>query len=260
MRYTRLGSFVAGAVGLSLGVLLVFGLLRWLGMPTGQLLDWVIGVVSAWWLLVVVTIPWNIYFGARQVLVEVAESRRRGIQVEAEHIAYATRWARWAWIAAVGLHLASAAGLYGLSAAGISPIGYLGSAAALLLTGLRPAIAGYRYVSARLHAIGETVRYPRADVVSLRSDLQDALGRLKVVEQTLDPEAVGSLAMRHGVALEDLRQRCERLRLAHDELQATNSAEHARLAREAAQAVAQITVDGQVLDHVRELIRFFKSA
>jgi hypothetical protein len=121
-------------------------------------------------------------------------------------------------------------------------------------------VAGYRYVSARLRAIGETVRHPRADVVSLRNDLQDALGRLRAVEQALDPEAAGSLAMRHSAALEDLRQRQERLRLAHEELRATNAADHARLAREAAQAVAQITVDGQVLDHVRELIRFFKSA
>ena len=30
--------------------------------------------------------------------------------------------------------------------------------------------------------------------------------------------------------------------------------------REAEQAVAQISADGQVLDHVRELVRFFKSA
>ena len=68
MRHTRFGSFVGSALGLSLGVVLVFGLLRWLGMPTGELLDWVIGLASFWWLLVVVTIPWNIHFGARRVL------------------------------------------------------------------------------------------------------------------------------------------------------------------------------------------------
>ncbi len=218
MRHTRFGSFIGGAFGLSLGVLLVFGLLRWLGMPTGQLLDWVIGLAIAWWLVVVVTIPWNIHFAARHVLAEAAELRRRGISVEADHVAYAQRWVRWSLLGAVGLHLASAAGLYGLAASGVSAIGYLGSAAALLLTGLRPAIAGYSYVSARLRAIGDAVRHPRADVVSLRDELHAAMGRLRTLEQALDLEEPGSLAARHSASLEELRQRQERLRLAHDEL------------------------------------------
>ncbi|NTW03770.1 MAG: hypothetical protein HGA19_21270, partial [Oscillochloris sp.] len=40
MRHTRFGNFVGGAFGLSLGVVLVFGLLRWMGMPTGQGKTW----------------------------------------------------------------------------------------------------------------------------------------------------------------------------------------------------------------------------
>jgi hypothetical protein len=32
------------------------------------------------------------------------------------------------------------------------------------------------------------------------------------------------------------------------------------LSREARQAIAQLTTDGQFLDHVREIIRFFKTA
>ncbi len=260
MRHARFGGFVGGALGLSLGVVLVFGLLRWLGMPAGQLLDWIIGLASFWWLLVVVTIPWNIHFGARQVVTEAAESRRRGIAVDETHLAYARRWVRWSLIGAVALHALSAAGLYGLAAAGISAIGYLGAAAALLLTGLRPAIAGYTYVSERLAAIGQAVRYPREDIVTLRADLRSALGRLEAVERTLNPAEANSLAARQAAALEELRQSYERLRLAHDVLQASNLSEHTRLSREAEQAVARITADGQVLDHVRELVRFFKSA
>lgn len=260
MRHTGFGSFVGGALGLSLGVVLVFGLLRWLGIPTGQLLDWVIGLTSFWWLLVVVTIPWNIHFGARAVVSEAAESRRRGLAVDDAQVAYARRWVRWSLLGAVALHAISAVGLYWLAAAGISAIGYLGAAAALLLTGLRPAIAGYTYLSERLAAIGQAVRYPREDVLALRSDLREALDRLQNVEQALNPEEAGSLAARHGATLAELRQRYEQLRLALDALQASNASEHARLSREAEQAVARISADGQVLDHVRELVRFFKSA
>ncbi|NTW03099.1 MAG: hypothetical protein HGA19_17770, partial [Oscillochloris sp.] len=116
------------------------------------------------------------------------------------------------------------------------------------------------YVSERLRAIGEAVRFPREDIVTLRNDLRDALSRLTHVEQALNPEMPGSLIAQHTIALGELRQSYERLRLAHDEQRATNAAEHARLAREAEQAVARISADGQVLDHVRELVRFFKSA
>jgi hypothetical protein len=91
MSHTRFGSYLLGALGLSLGVVLMFGLLRWLGMPAGHLLDWVIGVASFWWLLVVVTIPWNIHFEARHVLAEAAGSRERGIAVNEAHLAYAQR-------------------------------------------------------------------------------------------------------------------------------------------------------------------------
>jgi uncharacterized protein YukE len=260
MRHTRFGSFAWGALGLSLGVVLVFGLLRWLGMPTGQLLDWVIGLTSFWWLLVVVTIPWNIHFGARTVVSEAAESRRRGLAVDDAQVAYARRWVGWSLFGAVALHAISAAGLYWLAAAGISAIGYLGAAAALLLTGLRPAIAGYGYVSERLAAIGRSVRYPREDILALRSDLHGALDRLRDVERALNAEEAGSLAARHEAALAELGQRYEQLRRALDALQASNASEHARLSREAEQAVARISADGQVLDHVRELVRFFKSA
>ncbi|MEI6179188.1 MAG: hypothetical protein WCP31_00420 [Chloroflexales bacterium] len=254
------GRFLGGAFGLSLGCLLVFGLLHWLGMPSGQLVDWIIGFVGFWWLLVVVTIPWNLHFGARRVVVAAAESKRRGISVDETQVAYAQRWVNWSLLLALGLHLVSAAALYGLAAAGVSAIGYVGAVVALLLTGLRPAVAGYHYVSDRLRAIGQELLVPREDVVTLRADLRAVTERLARLEQALDPEESGSLAARHGADLRELRQSLERLRLVHDELRATNATEHSRLAREAEQAVAQISADGQVLDHVRELVRFFKSA
>ena len=120
--------------------------------------------------------------------------------------------------------------------------------------------AAQHYVSDRLRVIGQALLVPREDGVTLRADLQAVTEHLARLERALDPEESGSLAARHGADLSELRQSLDRLRLIHDELRATNAAEHSRLAREAEQAVAQISADGQVLDHVRELVRFFKSA
>ena len=41
---------------------------------------------------------------------------------------------------------------------------------------------------------------------------------------------------------------------------ASNAEEHNRLAEEARSPISKLTTDGQFLDHVREIIRFFKSA
>ena len=44
------------------------------------------------------------------------------------------------------------------------------------------------------------------------------------------------------------------------DFKASNELDHQRLAQEARQAISQITVEGQFLEHARELIRFFKTA
>ncbi|MCE2975247.1 MAG: hypothetical protein LW851_02860 [Pseudanabaena sp. CoA8_M7] len=45
-----------------------------------------------------------------------------------------------------------------------------------------------------------------------------------------------------------------------ENLRATNERDHDRLSRESRQAIAQLSTDSQVLEHVREIIRFFKGA
>ncbi|MGK7901620.1 MAG: hypothetical protein AB4352_09435, partial [Hormoscilla sp.] len=56
--------------GLVILVLLVFAILQWLHIAAGSFIDWVIALAIFEWLLVIVTVPWNIYFEAKEVLVE----------------------------------------------------------------------------------------------------------------------------------------------------------------------------------------------
>jgi hypothetical protein len=56
------------------------------------------------------------------------------------------------------------------------------------------------------------------------------------------------------------RQDLDQLATAHRTLMTDNEAAHAHLSREARNAIAQISEDGQILENVREIIRFFKSA
>lgn len=252
--------FLSVSVGLPVFVLLVFAVLQWFHVPAGNFLDWAIGAASFWWLLVIVTVPWNIYFEAKSVLVEAADSQKQEIEIDPQQVDYARKIARRSLGVAVVLHLLSALGLYALAVTGISAIGYVSSAAALLLTVLRPAISLYWYLANRLSTIRQTLRYPREDVLELRDRVLQLEAKIAHVESQLNLEYADSWAATQQRWMTALRQDLTQLAATQENLTVTNQAEHDRLAREARNAIAQLSTDGQVLNQVREIIQFFKNA
>jgi len=256
--------FMSGFLSFSFGwpifVLLVFAVLQWFHVPSGNFLDWVIGGASFWWLMVIVTVPWNIHFEAKSVLADAVESQKEEIEVDPRQVEYASKIARRSLWVAILLHILSAVGLYGLAAMGISAIGYVSSAAALLLTVLRPTIALYLYLANRLSNIRQTFRYPREDVMELRDRLMQLELKVEQVEYQLNLEYADGWAATQQRLLTALRQDLTQLAATQEDVNATNQAEHERLSREARNAIAQLSTDGQVLNHVREIIQFFKNA
>lgn len=252
--------FLSLSFGLSLIVLLAFAVLQWFHIPSGNFLDWVIGTASFWWLTVIVTVPWNIHFEAKSVLVDATESQKQGITIDPQQVEYASKITRRSLWVAITLHILSAAGLYGLAATGISAIGYVSSAAALLLTALRPAIGLYLYLAERLGKIRHTFRYPREDVMEVRDRLTQLESKVEQLEYQLNLDHADGLAATQQRLINALRQDLTQLAANQEDLNATNQAEHERLSREARTAIAQLSTDGQVLDHVREIIQFFKNA
>ncbi len=252
--------FISSIAGIVVVVLAAFGLLQWLHIPAGNFLDWVIGGASFWWLLVIVTVPWNVHFQAKEVLAEAAQSTERGIPVDEKQVKYVTLLAKRSLWVAIALHLFSAVGLYTLAVTGISTVGYISSGAALLLTILRPAIRAYEYLYARLAMIRQEWKYPREDIFELRDRFSILEQKIQSLEDQLNPEQPYSLAATQQRFAEETRRDLARIAANVEELRATNQTEHERLAREARNAIAQLSTDGQFLDHVREIIRFFKTA
>lgn len=252
--------FISSIVGIVVTVLLAFGVLQWLHIPAGNFLDWVIAGASFWWLLVIVTVPWNVHFQAKEVLAEAAQSREKGIPVDDKQVKYVSVLAKRSLWVAVALHIFSAVGLYTLAATGISTVGYISSGAALLLTILRPAIRAYEYLYARLRMIRQEFTYPREDIVELRSRFSTLENKIQSLEDQLNPEQPYSIPATQQRFSEETRRELARIISNLEELRATNQTEHERLSREARNAIAQLSTDGQFLDHVREIIRFFKTA
>jgi hypothetical protein len=252
--------FISSIVGIVVVVLLAFGVLQWFNVPAGSFLDWVIGGASFWWLLVIVTVPWNVHFQAKGVLAEAAQSIERNIPVDEKQVRYVRLLAQRSFWLAIGLHILSAIGLYVLAATGISAVGYISSGAALLLTLLRPAISAYEYLYTRLTMIRQGFTYPREDILELRSRFYELEEKVRNLEDQLNVEQPYSLAATNQRFSEETRRELARIMANLEELRATNQSDHERLSREARNAIAQLSTDGQFLDNVREIIRFFKSA
>ena len=241
-------------------LLLIYTILQWLHVPVGNFIDWVIAIAIFEWLLLIVTVPWNIHFEAKEVLAQAAESTEKGIVVDDKQVKYVNSLASRSLFVAIALHLGSAIGLYALSAAGISAVGYLSSGAALLLTVLRPAIRGYQYLAVRLTTIRSQFLYPREDIVELRNRFAELESTVRNLAVQLNSDDGNSWA-----AVQEREQRATRRELTNlaasvEGLRSTNQAEHTKLARDAESAIAQLTDDGQFLNHVREIIRFFKES
>lgn len=109
-------------------------------------------------------------------------------------------------------------------------------------------------------AIRQQVTYPREDILELRSRFTNLESTVKRLEDQLNPEQAQSIVATQQRQLEATRNDLSRIATTLEELRSTNQAEHQRLSREAQHAIAQLTTDSQFLDHVREIIRFFKTA
>ena len=247
-------------VALILLILAGLGMVNWVGIPTGSLVDWVIDIAIFGWLIAITTVPWNIHFQAREVLAETTLSLERGIQIDPEQRRYADLVGRRSLWVALALHGLSAVGLFVLAQWQISAIGYFGSITALLLTVLRPSIRAYQFLAKRLSMIQRQCNYPREDVLELRSQVATQEKLIESLTHRLnldDPTSWISDQQRQWAAV---RQDLNRLMTALETLKVTNQVEHGQLARDAEDAIAQLSEDGQFLSQVRDLIHFVKMA
>ena len=237
-----------------------FGLTQWLHLPYGNFIDWIIGASIFVWLIVIVTVPWNVYFQSKSVLNQVTVSKDRGIAVDEQQLPYVRSLAQRSLWLALSLHLISAIVLYVLASSGIGTVGYVGAIAALLLTILRPAISGYEYIAQRLRLISQQIDYPREDIMELRQRFANLEESIKRIDAELSNENPYSWVSKYEQFADETRKDLPKLSANIEDLRATNERDHDRLLRESRQAIAQLSADSQFLEQVREIIRFFKSA
>lgn len=254
-----LNRFVITTALITALILLLFATMQWLDVSMGRFLDWLVGIVTFWWLLLIVIVPWNVYFQAKTILHKAEYPTDKRIIIKPEQVAYAHTWTNRALLLAVGLHILSAIGLY-FVARSVSVVGYVGSVIALLLTGLRPIIRGYEYLSIRLSDIDQQAHFPQDNVFRLQDELNDFNKRLASLEANFNTKNADSWVTQQKQFNEKTEKQLDSLKVAMNNLRINNQSEHERLSRDAQSVAAQLSEDGQFLNHVREIIRFVKTA
>ncbi|MEV0622045.1 hypothetical protein AB0I81_52620 [Nonomuraea sp. NPDC050404] len=174
---------------LLLACLLVTLLTAWLILYAGVALSTLVslgfGAVSLLWLLVLLTVPWNLCFAARQVVHEIRLSREAGIEVARHREEEARSIARRMLVLAISGHVVSALVIAVITYFSGAGIGYYFAAFYLLATCFRPVRAYTSHLRRRVMTLGREVRYPREDVL----DLKGQVVALKVVTERLEQES-----------------------------------------------------------------------
>jgi hypothetical protein len=136
-------------------------------VPLTDLLQAGAALVGLAWLVALVTLPWNLYFGAHRALAQMALSRERGIRVRDADESEASRLARRMLAFALGAHGCTALAAVIIASVSGSEAGYYVAGFFLLSTAFRPAAAYFAHVRARIRALTRQSTHPRDDVAAL---------------------------------------------------------------------------------------------
>ncbi|TAE76333.1 MAG: hypothetical protein EAZ85_00230 [Bacteroidetes bacterium] len=247
-------------VGISVAILLL--LLNFSKIEIGNVMDWAIGFGIFAWLLVITTIPWDIYFEANSVLNHAALSKKKEISFDEKELIYVKKVAFNALWIAVLIHIISAIVLYLIAHFKISVLGYYGSGASVLLTFLRPSVRFYQYISERLSNIGFEAQYPRDDVRELSNKVTILEQSLLELGAFLDEGKEDSWIFRQNKFTEKHEQDIKLLQKKLAYLQELLEQQSERISRETQNAIAEINRDGKFVDkfveNLVEIIRFIK--
>lgn len=179
--------------------LLTVWLILYAGVALSTLLSLGAGAVCLLWLVVVLTVPWNLCFAARHVLHEVQVSREAGIEVARHREDEARHIARRMLVLAISGHVVSAMVIAVVTFFSGAQIGYYFAGFYLLATGFRPIAAYTAHLRERVRSLGREVRYPRADVIALG----ERVSELETVTQNLRRDIDELAAAGRGLELAD---------------------------------------------------------
>jgi len=178
-------------------------LVLYAGVPLSTLISLGAGALCLLWLVVLLTVPWNLCFAARQVVHDIHESREAGIEVARRREDEARGIARRMLVLAICGHVVSAAVIAVVTYFSGAWIGYYFAGFYLLATGFRPIGAYTSHLRDRVRTLGQETRYPRADVLALQGQVDALSTTTQHLQEQLKDVAADLAGARHELQLAD---------------------------------------------------------
>jgi hypothetical protein len=197
----RIALLVWGTLGTIGGVLWLTGG----ALSTRDTVDALAGlaVLAALWLTI--KLPWDLYFAARAVQIDQAESVARGLQIADAERAETRQLVRRTLALAIGLHLAGAAACLALTAIAGGQVGLVAAGAFLASMVLRPGATVVGHMRRRLSELGRRARIPREDAVELARRVLDLEERQADLQRRVAHDITGLTALHDGLEKLDAR-------------------------------------------------------
>jgi hypothetical protein len=245
--------------------LLIAWAARVVRVPAVTLLTIAAVVIALTWLVVLVTVPWNLYFAARRAAQEMEVSRDRGIAVQSAYDAEARRISSRMLRFALGGHLGTAITATVIAYISGNKTGYYVAGIFLLATMFRPASAYFLHVRERIKVFTRESVHPRDDVITLweRMGEVSALAR-QTADDLHRTQATLADTIEHTRNLLDAD--LSRLRETQEAERVQAHSHHDDLKRQIDQMVRRIeaTLDGisdhqELLAGLRALVRMVRS-
>ncbi|MFE2870859.1 MULTISPECIES: hypothetical protein [unclassified Embleya] len=208
------------------------------------------GALCLFWLIMVLTVPWNLHFQARRLIREIAISRERGLAVPEAREPEARRIARRLLWGAIGAHVVSAAVIALITWISGGVVGYWFAGFYLLSTLFRPGQAYLEHLGQRLRSMLREVTHPREDVLALIDRVTTLERRVEGLDErtTVLIETVALLKTTTG---QDAERATEQFHAADRKIDA--------LGRRFEDTISQLTDNREVISGIKAFLRLLRT-
>ncbi|WNI16805.1 hypothetical protein [Actinacidiphila sp. ITFR-21] len=221
------------------------------GAPLPVVLTAAVGVLSLGWLLLLLTVPWNLYFRAHTVLAEIATSRTKGLDIPATRDAEAARIARLMLRTAVAGHVVTAGAVAVTAVLTGRGADYWFAGFFLFSTVFRPAGAYFAQLRRRLTTLLKDVTFPRDDVLELRTRLDSVQSGTRVLEDK---------AEEHYQALAEIRRNLDALGTSVYARAADADRKITALGRQFEATVNRLTDNQEIITGLKAFLRLLRAS
>lgn len=204
-------------------------------------------------LFLVLKLPWDLYFQAKDLIINQQESLKNEIDVSQEDLQYALKAKTRLLILCLVIH-AFCAGLAALiSYQSQSQLGYYFSFTFLISTLFRPLLSYFQKEKERLFTLKNRSLIPREDSLNIKIRLDQLEHNLKNVTDNFENDFIQTkqTQVEYQKALETLNKEFK-------SLQVTNNEQYEKVLNEFTKAIEKLTEDQELLRGIRAMVKLLK--